>query len=67
MSDTPNLITTKIWDTTLRSVRFIKAYTGESQASIMDRLASAELQRLRQEDAAASDDLVTDYLSKLAK
>lgn len=49
MSDTiPSLITTKIWDTTLQSIRFIKAYTGESQAAIMDRLATAELKRLRE-------------------
>lgn len=56
MSDTiPSLITTKIWDTTLQSVRFIKAYTGESQAAIMDRLATAELKRLRAESQLSEE------------
>lgn len=39
--------TMRIWIKTLRKMRFIHAYTGESMVAILDRLAAEELERVR--------------------
>jgi len=39
--------TTKIWKQTLITLRMIYAITGESMISVIDRLASAELERVK--------------------
>jgi hypothetical protein len=41
--------TTRIWDRTLQTLRFIHAMTGESIVAILDRLAKQELERLQKE------------------
>ncbi len=40
--------TIRIWKETLRKLRLTYAETGESMVSILDRLISAELERIRQ-------------------
>ncbi len=47
--DTNNYGTTRIWDRTLQTLRFIHAMTGESIVAIIDRLAKQELERLQLE------------------
>jgi hypothetical protein len=39
--------TTKIWVQTLNTLRMIYGLTGEKMVAIMDRLASAELKRVK--------------------
>ena len=41
--------TTKIWIDTLKELRMIYAITGEKMVAIMDRLVTAEIERLREE------------------
>jgi len=41
--------TTRIWERTLQTLRFIHAITGESIVAILDRLAQQELERLQKE------------------
>ena len=47
--DTHNYGTTRIWERTLQTLRFIHAITGESIVAILDRLAKQELARLQKE------------------
>jgi hypothetical protein len=47
--DTTNYGTTRIWERTLQTLRFIHAMTGESIVAILDRLAKQELERLQKE------------------
>ena len=56
MDKTPSFVTIKIWETSLQALRFIRAYTGESQVAIIDRLAAEEFERLRQQGKAESHD-----------
>jgi hypothetical protein len=39
--------TMKLWKSTLRNLRLIYASTGEPQVSILDRLITQELKRLK--------------------
>jgi len=39
-------ITTRIWKSTLRNLRFVKAYTNESGVEILDRLVKQELEKV---------------------
>ncbi len=41
--------TTRIWERTLQTLRFIHAITGESIVAIIDRLAKQDLERLQTE------------------
>jgi len=43
--------TIKIWKVTLKKLRMIYALTGESMVSVLDRLLTAELERIRQANA----------------
>jgi len=49
--DTNTYGTTRIWERTLQTLRFIHAMTGESSVAILDRLAKQELERLQKEQA----------------
>jgi hypothetical protein len=42
--------TTRIWTETLRKLRLIAALSGETMVVVLDRLASDELQRIREQD-----------------
>lgn len=44
-----NRSTTKISNDALRKLRIIAAYTGERQYEVLDRLISAELERVQKE------------------
>jgi len=46
--------TTKVYDDTLKKLRFIKAYTEETMIDIIDRLADAELKRITKDGVAES-------------
>jgi len=48
--DTNNYRTTRIWERTLQTLRFIHAITGESIVAILDRLAKQELERVQREN-----------------
>lgn len=41
--------TIRIWQQTLKTLRFIRAHTGESIVAILDRLATAEWERFARE------------------
>lgn len=51
MTEKQEYQTTRIWASTLAKLRMIYALTGETQVSIIDRLADAELERLHHEQA----------------
>jgi hypothetical protein len=44
----PSYTSTRIWTRTVRKLRLIAALTGERIVAVLDRLADAELARLRQ-------------------
>jgi hypothetical protein len=46
---TKDYTTTRIWTETIQKLRMIYALTGESMVSILDRLVSAELERLQKD------------------
>lgn len=39
----------KVWNTTIRKLRLIFGMTGEKMVSILERLVTAELERLQKE------------------
>jgi len=39
-------LTIRIWKQTVKSLRFIRAFTGESMVEILDRIVSLELKRV---------------------
>jgi hypothetical protein len=43
--------TLRIWESTLKKLRRIYAETGESMISVVDRLATQELEKLTNENA----------------
>jgi len=47
--DTNTYGTTRIWERTRQTLRFIHAMTGETSVAILDRLAKRELERLQKE------------------
>ena len=47
--------TIKMWKSTLLRLRMIYAFTGESMASILDRLIVAELERVKKDAESAQD------------
>jgi len=47
--------TTRIWKRTLKKLRLIAALTGERIVQVLDRLANAELNRLRQSENYGDD------------
>jgi hypothetical protein len=46
---------TRIWTRTVRKLRLIAALTGERIVAVLDRLADAELARLRQSERHGTD------------
>jgi hypothetical protein len=46
----PSYTSTRIWTRTVRKFRLIAALTGERIVAVLDRLADAELSRLRQSE-----------------
>ena len=46
--DTPKYATARIWVHTLRTLKLIAALTNESMVKVMDRLATQELERLKE-------------------
>ncbi len=52
---TPDYQTTRIWTRTLKKLRLIAALTGERIVQVLDRLADAELHRLRQSEKHGND------------
>jgi hypothetical protein len=53
---TPDYQTTRIWTRTLKKLRLIAALTGERIVQVLDRLADAELNRLRQSEQHGIDE-----------
>jgi hypothetical protein len=49
-TERPSYTSTRIWSRTVRKLRELHALTGESIVRILDRLADAELVRLRQQE-----------------
>lgn len=50
-------ISTKLWNGTLKKLRMVYALTGsESMSSILDRLVSAELERLERLEQGDGDE-----------
>lgn len=47
-TEKPSYTSTRIWTRTVRKLRLIAALTGERIVAVLDRLADAELARLRQ-------------------
>jgi hypothetical protein len=52
---TPDYQTTRIWTRTLKKLRLIAAFTGERMVQVLDRLAEAELDRLRRGEQHGTD------------
>jgi hypothetical protein len=52
---TPHYQTTRIWKRTLQKLRLIAALTGERMVQVLDRLADAEVHRLRQDNTPGND------------
>ena len=48
-TERPSYTSTRIWTRTVGKLRHLHALTGESIVSLLDRLADAELARLRQQ------------------
>lgn len=46
--------TIKVWLSTLQNLRMLHALTGESNVAILDRLVTAELQKVQKEKADAA-------------
>jgi len=51
-TEKPSYTSTRIWTRTVRTLRELHAITGDSMVRILDRLAVAELARLRQRERA---------------
>jgi hypothetical protein len=49
MAKTSKWTTVKLWQETLKKLRFISAHTGESIAANLERLTKEELERLEKE------------------
>ena len=49
-TEKPSYTSTRIWTRTVRTLRELHALTGESIVRLLDRLANAELARLRQQE-----------------
>jgi len=47
-TEKPSYTSTRIWTRTVRKFRLISVLTGERIVAVLDRLADAELARLRQ-------------------
>jgi len=45
--------TIRVWKSTLKVLRMVRAYTGETMVVILDRVLQAELERVRKEEAEA--------------
>ena len=45
--------TIRVWKTTLKILRMVRAYTGETMVVILDRVLQAELERVRKEEEIA--------------
>jgi hypothetical protein len=54
-TEQPAYTSTRIWTRTVRKLRLIAALTGERMVQVLDRLADAELARLRQSDPHGTD------------
>ena len=54
-TEKPPYTSTRIWTRTVRKLRQIRVFTGESIVRILDRLADAELARLRQREQHGDD------------
>jgi len=53
-TEKPSYTSTRIWTRTVRKLRLIAALTGERIVQVLDRLADAELARLRQREQHAT-------------
>jgi hypothetical protein len=49
-TEKPSYTSTRIWTRTVRKLRQIRVFTGESIVRILDRLADAELARLQKSE-----------------
>jgi hypothetical protein len=58
-TETPPYTSTRIWTRTVRKLRLIAALTGERIVRVLDRLADAELARLRQSEQHGTDGIDT--------
>lgn len=54
-TEKPSYTSTRIWTRTVRKLRLIAALTGERIVQVLDRLADAELARLRQSEQHGND------------
>ena len=54
-TEKPSYTSTRIWTRTVRKLRLIAALTGERMVHVLDRLADAELARLRQSEHHGND------------
>ncbi len=54
-TEKPPYTSTRIWTRTIRKLRLIAALTGERIVQVLDRLADAELARLRQSEQHGND------------
>ncbi len=54
-TEKPSYTSTRIWTRTVRKLRLISALTGERIVAVLDRLAGAELARLRQSEQHGTD------------
>jgi hypothetical protein len=54
-TEKPAYTSTRIWTRTVRKLRLIAALTGERIVAVLDRLADAELARLRQNEQPGTD------------
>ena len=54
-TENPSYTSTRIWTRTVRKLRLIAALTGERIVAVLDRLADAELARLRQSEQHGTD------------
>jgi hypothetical protein len=54
-TEKPSYSSTRIWTRTVRKLRLIAALTGERIVTVLDRLADAELARLRQSERHGTD------------
>jgi hypothetical protein len=54
-TEKPSYTSTRIWTRTVRKLRLIAALTGERIVQVLDRLADAELDRLRQSEQHGTD------------
>lgn len=50
------IVTVKVWEETRQKMRMLHALTGDSMQAIVDRLVSAEIERLHNPSSAHGDD-----------